>query len=228
MTSAVTMQLEKGSAGFQPAASGILPDADGAWTSHRSVLRITRPSRRLEAGGGGQDGRAPLFDLHRSGSGKMPLKTASSPEPEAPRKLAGGAASPRAGTTGAHGKATCAPAGAREFHRPCRGGRVLLGDPVVLARGLASPPANFPRPCRAAAEGRRPGNMPAQGNALGSGSAWIQALKGRPKWRRFSARHGSPLQGFVLFHGMTQGVALGWHGLGLWPTAAERNARWVA
>ena len=93
MTSAVTMQLEKGSAGFQPAASGILPDADGAWTSHRSVLRITRPSRRLEAGGGGQDGRAHLFDLHRSGSGKMPLKTGQSPEPEAPRKLAGGAAS---------------------------------------------------------------------------------------------------------------------------------------
>ena len=55
-----------------------------------------------------------------------PLKTAASPdlqfrntrfpEPEAPRKLAGGAASPRAGTTGAHGKVTCAPAGAAEIN----------------------------------------------------------------------------------------------------------------
>ena len=30
-----------------------------------------------------------------------------------------------------------------EFHRPCRGGRDCLSSPVVLARGLASPPANF-------------------------------------------------------------------------------------
>ena len=79
-----------------------------------------------------------------------------------------------------------------------------------------------------ALEGQRPGNMPAQGNALGSGSNWFQALKGRPKRRRFSAQDGSPFQGFVLFYGMTQGVALGWHGLGLWPTAAELNKERIA
>ena len=72
-----------------------------------------------------------------------------------------------------------------------------------------------------ASEGQRPGHMPAQGNALGSRSAWVQALKGRPKGGRFSAQHGSPLQGLILFHGQTQGVALGWHGLGLWPTEPE-------
>ena len=80
----------------------------------------------------------------------------------------------------------------------------------------------------AALEGQRPGHMPAQGNALGSGSEWIQALKGRPKRRRFSVRHGSPFQGFVLFHGKTQGVARGWHGLGLWSTAAALNEALVA
>ena len=68
-----------------------------------------------------------------------------SPEPEAPRKLAGGA-NHRTTTHNGH-----APAGAAELQRPCRGGRVLLRGPVVPARGLASPPANFRRPCRAGA-----------------------------------------------------------------------------
>ena len=55
------MPLEKGSAGFQPAAAGILPGANGAGTGHRSAARITGTSRRLEAGCYGQDGRAPLL-----------------------------------------------------------------------------------------------------------------------------------------------------------------------
>jgi len=49
--------------------------------------------------------------------------------------------------------------------------------------------------------------MPAQGNALGHDDQKTKTLKGRP-------HHGWPLQGFVLSHTHTQGVALGWHGNG--------------
>ncbi len=35
------------------------------------------------------------------------------------------------------------PARAAPSHRPCRGGFDLIQDPVVPARGLAAPPANF-------------------------------------------------------------------------------------
>ena len=55
-----SMQMEMGSAGFQPVASGILPDADGAWMGLRFAVVSTR-GRRLEAGCYGQDGRAPLY-----------------------------------------------------------------------------------------------------------------------------------------------------------------------
>jgi len=54
------MQLKKGSAGFQPAAVGILPAAAGAWSAHRCVNRITRMGRRQDAGSNGLEARAPL------------------------------------------------------------------------------------------------------------------------------------------------------------------------
>ncbi len=55
-----------------------------------------------------------------------------------------------------------------------------------------------------AAEGQRPGNMPAKGNALGTIVKQDKALKGRP-------HHGSPFQGFDPVGPMTQGVAgLAW------------------
>ena len=61
-----------------------------------------------------------------------------------------------------------------------------------------------------AAEGQRPGNMPAQGNALGSVRRTDKALKGRDI-------SGTPLQGFALFFisdtqgGARSSLALGWH-----------------
>ena len=70
--------------------------------------------------------------------------------PEGHWKLAGGEASPRAQPPEHVPQRALAPAGAaersarnRRFDRPCRGGFDLFGNPVVPARGLASPPANL-------------------------------------------------------------------------------------
>ena len=53
-------------------------------------------------------------------------------------------------------------------------------------------------------EGQRPGDRPAQGNALGKTANISPALKGRH--RRCSAPSGLILMGLF-----SQGVALGWH-----------------
>ena len=61
--------------------------------------------------------------------------------------------------------------------------------------------------------------IPAQGNALGSGIPTGQALKGRPKegmWRVALADLWAALQGWPVFFGPTQGLALGWDSLPLW------------
>ena len=52
---------ERGSAAILAAAAGILPAADGAWMSHRSVDIITRAGRRQDAGSAGLEARAPLL-----------------------------------------------------------------------------------------------------------------------------------------------------------------------
>jgi len=53
---------ERGSAAILAAAAGILPAADGAWMSHRSVDIITRAGRRQDAGSDGLEARAPLLN----------------------------------------------------------------------------------------------------------------------------------------------------------------------
>ena len=52
-------------------------------------------------------------------------------------------------------------------------------------------------------EGQRPGNKPAQGNALG-------CRFNKDKSPERAAQIVTPFQGFVCFGVMTQGVALGW------------------
>ena len=68
--------------------------------------------------------------------------------PEAPRKLAGGEASPRAGTTGTRQQIGCVPEGtlggrAMRSAAPSGAGLFLFEKSGGCARGLASPPANF-------------------------------------------------------------------------------------
>jgi hypothetical protein len=53
-------------------------------------------------------------------------------------------------------------------------------------------------------KGQRPGNISAQGNALGKNGYSGKAMKGRD--------NGPPFQGFVGFARQTQGDALGWYG----------------
>ena len=67
-------------------------------------------------------------------------------------------------------------------------------------------------------EHQRCADKPAQGNALGSGEKTGPALKGRKRRVRFAC---SALAGLVLRATWTQGVALGWLVLGLWPTRAS-------
>ena len=62
------MQLEKGSAGFQPAAIGILPRASKRRELYQTVTAIRVVNRRQDADDSGQDARAPLPQLHGYGS----------------------------------------------------------------------------------------------------------------------------------------------------------------
>ena len=70
------------------------------------------------------------------------------PVPEAPRKLAGGEVSPRAGTTGLRPKQRmrlggCAGEHGTMFTRTLRGASIFLTCSGGCVRGLTSPPANF-------------------------------------------------------------------------------------
>jgi len=65
---AIADASEKGSAGFQPAASGILPDAQGG-APHKSRARPvshTRTGLRQDADASGQDARAPLATFDKA------------------------------------------------------------------------------------------------------------------------------------------------------------------
>ena len=59
------MQLEKGSAGFQPVAAGILPTADRAWTGNRFVGCNSRARHEMPAPAA-RMAALPISQLHRS------------------------------------------------------------------------------------------------------------------------------------------------------------------
>ena len=83
---------------------------------------------------------------------------------------------------------------------------------VVCSSASASPWFGFSAPT-----GR---NISAQGNALGRAGKEVRALKGRHHPQRLGWAAPS---GLDVRLSVTQGVALGWYGSGLWP---ERQMRW--
>ena len=91
-----------------------------------------------------------------------------------------------------------------------------------------SPPANASAPIGRTIPSLKPPRIPAptgrsmtaQGNALGFPVPWISALKGRPI--RAAAEWDAP-SGLDSFWLLSQGVALGWDGAGLWPFRQNRE-----
>ena len=90
-------RIEMGSAGFQPATSGILPDAC-SWRPHTTAVCLLRTAQvgRLEAGQRGQDGRAPHVADSVPAQGSLcrtPHRKSSQPKrrgeipPRKPRRL---------------------------------------------------------------------------------------------------------------------------------------------